>query len=227
VGWGLDLAPGRAQCRFSLRTDRDLGVNATVDELTARRAALVERPWVALTQVHGAQVEVVRDADVARPEADALVTDRAGIVLSVNVADCAPIALFSPQRVVGAVHAGWRGVEAGVIEAAVDAMRRVGADEIVAWLGPCIHPECYEFGADELDRISATIGPATRSRTRTGADALDLPMAVARQLGRSGVRLAGAADLCTACDATNFYSFRARGDGGRHALAVWMDDETP
>jgi YfiH family protein len=227
LGWGLDLTPGRAQCRFSLRTDGDLGVDATIDELSARRAGLVARPWIGLTQVHGSEVAVVHDPDGPKPDADALVTDAPAIVLSVNVADCAPIALFSPQRVVGAVHAGWRGVEAGVVGAAVDAMHSLGAREVVAWLGPCIHPECYEFGSDELDRIGSSIGPATRSRTRGGSDALDLPMAVARQLGRAGVRLAAAADLCTACDAARFYSFRARGDRGRHALAVWMDDGEP
>jgi purine-nucleoside/S-methyl-5'-thioadenosine phosphorylase / adenosine deaminase len=152
-----------------------------------------------------------------------LVTDKTGLLLSVNVADCAPVAIVSQQNVVAAVHAGWKGVEAGVIEATVEAMRALGARELSAWLGPCIHDECYEFGTDDLDGLVQRYGPGVRSRTRSGAPALDLPMAVAAALGGAGVPLAGAADSCTACDGARFYSHRARGDQGRHALAVWIE----
>jgi copper oxidase (laccase) domain-containing protein len=102
-------------------------------------------------------------------------------------------------------------------------MRSLGATELSAWLGPCVHPECYEFGADDLDRLVDRFGPAVRSKTTSGADAFDLPMAVAGALGRAGIALAGSADACTACDGRRFYSFRARRDEGRHALAVWID----
>jgi YfiH family protein len=224
LAWGLDLRTGRASCRFSTRREGDLRVTLAPDELASRRAGFVDLPWVALTQVHGASVVVRPAADDDRAEADALVTDRPGLVLSVNVADCAPIALMSPQGIVGAVHAGWRGVEAGVIGAAAEAMRELGAVDIAAWVGPCIHAECYEFGSSDLDRVVARVGPGARSRARDGQSALDLPMAVARELGRSAVRLAGSADACTACDGAQFFSHRARADDGRHALAVWIDE---
>jgi YfiH family protein len=231
-----------ARARFSTRADGDLRVTAPFEDLAPRRAAFVEGPWVALRQVHGSTVAIVdgnavdgnavdgnavdgNAVDGSEPliEADALVTTTPGVVLSVNVADCAPIAIVSPQGVVGAVHAGWKGAEAGVIEETVATMQSLGATTLSAWLGPCIHAECYEFGADDLDRLVDRFGPAVRTRTSSGRDAFDLPMAVAAALGGAGVPLTGSADLCTACDAARFYSFRARRDEGRHALAVWIE----
>ncbi len=160
---------------------------------------------------------------VTGSEADGLVTTRADVVLSVNVADCAPVALVSRQGVVAAVHAGWRGVAAGVIERAVADMRSLGAIDIEACLGPCIHPECYEFGVDDLDLLRAQLGGAIAGRTSSGAPALDLPMAVAGALGRAGVALVESADRCTACGGADLYSHRARHDDGRHALVVWIE----
>jgi copper oxidase (laccase) domain-containing protein len=90
-------------------------------------------------------------------------------------------------------------------------------------LGPCIHPECYEFGPADLDLMAERFGPAVRSRAATGAPALDLPIAVARALGGVGVALADGFDACTACDGVRFYSHRARQDAGRHALTVRID----
>jgi YfiH family protein len=229
--WTVPLAGGgTARSRFTTRCEGDLRAVPAADGLAGRRCAVVDLPWSALTQVHGREVVVV-DETVGGVEGDALVTGRPRLALSVNVADCAPVAIVSRQHVVAAVHAGWKGIEAGVIEATVDAMRRLGARDLVAWLGPCIHPECYEFGNEDLDRIVARYGPGVRSRTAGGARALDLPMAVAAALGGVGVELADAADACTACDGELFYSYRARHDDGRHALVVWMDpsngDEAP
>jgi YfiH family protein len=228
----VPLAGGStARWRFSIRADGDLRVTERNDVLAKRRRELVDLPWSWNTQVHGAAVRVIDDdADVDGDngkDADALVTRLTRVALSVNVADCAPIALISPQGVVGAVHAGWHGLAAGVVEVAVDAMRTLGAREVTAWLGPCIHPECYEFGADDLAPLVARYGPAVRSRTAAGSVAFDVPTAVAAALGGAGVELRGAADACTACDGARFYSFRARRDRGRHALVVWIDpDET-
>jgi YfiH family protein len=208
---------------FTLRAAGDLRAFPAAEHVAERRAEQVELPWNAVRQVHGADVVVVSEPLTDVVEADALVTDRPGLVLSVNVADCAPIAIVSRQRVVAAVHAGWKGIEAGVIEATVEAMRGIGARDLVAWLGPCIHPECYEFGADDLARLEQRYGPAVRTSTSTGAPALDLPMAVGAALGGVGVALVGAADACTSCDPSRFFSHRARADAARHALAVWIE----
>jgi YfiH family protein len=221
--WHVDLPEGRAQVSFTVRSDGDFAVGDPDGLLAERRVRYLDRPWVGLTQVHGAGVVVIDHAPADTVEADALVTTTPDLVLSVNVADCAPIALVSRQGIVAAVHAGWRGSAAGVVEATADAMRSLGAIDIRAWLGPCIHPECYEFGSDDLDELVARFGPAVRSRTAAGTAALDLPMVVARALGRSGIALADAADACTACDGNRFFSHRARQDAGRHALAVWID----
>jgi YfiH family protein len=213
--------------RFSERRDGDLRVSSPPRQLAERRRALVDLPWAWNTQVHGAAVRTVLDETDLEvdngAEADALVTNRPGVVLSVNVADCAAVALLSPQGVIGAVHAGWRGLHAGVVESAVDAMRNLGARVVTAWLGPCIHPECYEFGADDLATMAERYGPAVRARSATGTPALDLPMAVAAALGRARVELMGAAEACTGCDPGRFYSFRARRNEARHALAVWLE----
>jgi polyphenol oxidase len=229
ISWDVDLgAAGRAHARFTTRDDGDFAIEAEgVDE---RRLEAVDHPWVWLRQVHGADVVVVTDPDdvddLIGGEADAVVSAVPDVAVAVQTADCGPVALVSRQGVVGAVHAGGRGAEAGVLAAAVGAMRDLGAVEIEAWLGPCVHPECYEFGADDLDRLAARFGPAARAHTATGRPALDLPMVVARALGDLGVPLRGP-DRCTACDAAGSFSHRARGDRRRHALVVWREVPDP
>jgi hypothetical protein len=226
VEWVRALDGGAlARSRFTLRDAGDLRAFPAAAGVAERRRATVELPWRSVRQVHGADVVVVNDAaDEGDPvAADALVSRRSGVVLSVNVADCAPVAIVSRQHVVAAVHAGWKGLEAGVVEATVAAMRRLGARDLEAWLGPCIHPECYEFGVDDLASLEHRYGCAVRTQTAAGAPALDLPMAVGAALGAAGVALVGSADACTACDAERFFSHRARGDTGRHALVVWIE----
>jgi hypothetical protein len=190
-------------------------------ELERRRRALVDRQWSWVTQVHGTDVVVVRDPDQrGGAEADALVSDHPGACLAVFTADCAPIALASPEGVVGAVHAGWRGLTAGVVANAAEAMRALGASRIEAALGPCIHAECYEFSPGDLDAVAANLGAAVRAGTATGRPALDLPEAVRASLRAADVELVADEDVCTACSPTHF-SYRARGEQQRMALVVW------
>ena len=106
-----------------------------------------------------------------------------GPCLAVLTADCAPVALGSPEGVHAAVHVGWRGLVAGVVEAAVDAMRALGASAVVAGLGPTIHPCCYAFGPADLDVVAAVAGAGVRAVTADGRPALDLPAAVGRPSG--------------------------------------------
>lgn len=228
--WHVSLSGGRtARVRFSWRADGDL--SSKLDDevvLAERRRALVPLPWYAVDQVHGASVVTVAPGQPPpavgeRPEADALVTSLDGVVLSVNTADCAPVALVGRRGVVGAVHAGWKGLLAGVVGQTVTAMRRLGAGPIEAYLGPCIHPECYEFGAADLAPLLDRFGPGVRSRSAAGTPALDLPAAVGRALGDAGVPLVASAEVCTSCAAATCFSHRARGDTERHALAIWME----
>jgi YfiH family protein len=167
-------------------------------------------------QVHGGRV-VVADRPGHHGDADAIVTTTPGLVLSVRVADCAPIALLAEaDGVVGVVHAGWRGIVAGVIPAAVDAMRELGARDIRAVLGPCIHAECYEFGADELGRIASQLGETVRGTTAWGTPALDVPAAV-----RSMIPGVVDESVCTACS-PDHWSFRKDGDEQRQAVLAWL-----
>ena len=152
--------------------------------------------------------------------ADAAVCTSAGAAVAVLTADCAPVALASPEGVFGVAHAGWKGLRAGVVEATVQAMRRLGATRIEAVLGPCIHSECYAFGAADLDGIEERLGPEVRATDRAGNPALDLPAGVRSALRSSGATLAGDAGLCTACSAGH-WSWRRAPHPRRQATVVW------
>ena len=197
---------------------------ANVDENRGRiGAALGGRgsdpaEWICLHQVHGARVYL---PDVAgptagrpAPEADAAVSSESDAILSVLTADCAPVALVAPG-VVGAVHAGWRGVLAGVLEAAVAEVRRRSDGPITAVIGPCIHPECYEFSADDLAPIAARLGSEVAGETAGGQLALDLPVAVALALSEVGVDDITDIGVCTACSPDHFSHRR---DGRVHGV---------
>jgi YfiH family protein len=173
--------------------------------------------WTVLQQVHGADVVVV-DAPGActGAAADAAVTAVPGARLAILTADCAPVALASPEGVVAAVHAGWRGLHAGVVEAAAARMRELGATRIEAALGPCIHAECYEF-ADVADWFDDEV----RGTTASGTPALDVPAAVRAALRRADVEPAHDEDACTACRGDRYFSHRARGEVERQAMVVW------
>ncbi|HEX6380654.1 MAG TPA: polyphenol oxidase family protein [Acidimicrobiia bacterium] len=197
---------------------------ANVDENRGRIGAAFGGPnsdpakWICLHQVHGARVYL---PDVAgripnrpAPEADAAVSAESDAILSVLTADCAPVALVAPG-VVGAVHAGWRGVLAGVLEAAVAEVRRRSDGPITAVIGPCIHPECYEFSADDLEPIAARLGTEVAGETAGGKLALDLPVAVALALSEVGVDDITDIGVCTACSPEHFSHRR---DGRVHGV---------
>jgi YfiH family protein len=225
-GTALPVAGGgrRWHVRFTRAGDGDLRVTQPADQVEVRRRRLLDRPWTWLRQVHGPRVVVVEHpGQWAGTEADAAVTAEPDAVLAIHTADCVPLALVGSDGVVGAVHAGWRGLTSGVVEAAVTEMRRLGAVDLQAVVGPCIHAECYEFGADDLALLVERYGPSVAARTRAGTPALDLPAAVTEALRRVDVDAVEVVAACTACDPT-FFSHRARADVGRQALLVWMED---
>jgi len=177
--------------------------------------------WVWMRQVHGATVHVANDpTGIDAPEADAAVTAIRGLPLAAITADCAPVAIACDDAV-GVVHAGHRGLELGVIEGAVEALRAIGRGPVRAFLGPCIRPERYEFGAEDLARLVRRLGPAVEGRTLDGRPALDIPAAVRSALRRCGVTDLGDAGVCTAGSAAHF-SYRRDGVTGRQATVVVM-----
>ena len=217
---GAPLALLGARIRWTGRAEGDLRPGPPGTPGPLRRVA--GRPVAWLHQVHGSGVVVVDGSRLPEgDDGDALVTSRPELALAVLTADCAPVALASPEGVVAAVHAGWVGLTAGVVSAAVDAMRALGATTVEAALGPCIRPECYEFGRAELDRVSSALGREVEGVTAAGRPALDLPVAVRAALAGAGVALRSDAGLCTACAAGDLFSHRARREAERQAMVVW------
>jgi hypothetical protein len=168
-------------------------------------------------QVHGSHVHVVADpADVAGDrEADAQATALAGVACVVRVADCLPVALVAPEGV-AAVHAGWRGLAGGVLEAGVRALTDLGATEIRAALGPCARVCCYETG-EEVHAVFARHGAAARC-----GDHADLPVIATAILREQGVTDVHDSGRCTICEPASFWSHRREGDAaGRQGGLVW------
>lgn len=196
----------------------------------ARRVGAAPAALVGLTQVHGAEVVRVAEPWAAGggTRADAMVTDRPGVALGIVTADCAPVLLADSDRgVVGAVHAGWRGAVAGVLEATIAAMRALGAVHVQAAVGPCIRQASYEVGPDLRD---AVVGhdPAHAAYFAPGGRPdrwqFNLPAYCAARL--SGHAAVHVIDADTAADDARFFSHRRRtlAGGGPigHQISVVM-----
>lgn len=164
--------------------------------------------------MHGATVVTVNaPGEHAGADADAAVTRVPDARLVVRTADCVPIVLEG-DGVIGVVHAGWRGLAAGVIEATIEAMGAVTR----ATIGPHIRAGCYEFGPGDLDHVAGILGDHVRGVTTWGAPALDLTAGVGHALGETPITDVGA---CTACTDL-YFSWRARKDDARFATVAWM-----
>lgn len=163
---------------------------------------------------------VAESDDDPCPEGDGLVSSSPSVGLAVLTADCASIAMGSPEGVFAAVHAGWRGLMGGVVEAAAGAMRDLGATTLYGAVGPTIHPECYPFSEADLSRVAAGYGDEVRATASNGQPALDLPGTVAAAFQRAGIRAVPGLDACTACD-DRYFSHRERADPERQGLVVW------
>jgi YfiH family protein len=183
-----------------------------------RRAVEAVAPGALLVtvhQVHSAEAVYAGAPwpDDARPQADALVTDRPGLALGILTADCTPVLLADAEaKVIGAAHAGWRGAFAGVIESTVAAMERIGADRgrIRAAVGPVIARKSYEVD-DGLARRFAEADPANErffTPGREGHHQFDLEAFVLSRLAEAGITRAEALGLDTYDDPARFFSYR-------------------
>ena len=183
-----------------------------------------------LDQEHGRRVVAATSATATGPPVagDASWTATANVALAILVADCVPVLLAaSDASVVAAVHCGWRGTTAGVVEAAV---RAVGTapDRLLAWLGPGICQRCYQVGEDVRDALdaaerSAVLQADDRDR-RSRKWRMDLSALITHRLRGCGVRRVFPSSLCTACD-DRFYSYRRDGRTGRMAALIWRGME--
>ena len=173
--------------------------------------------------MHGKSVVVVSDLADSGQEGDALATARDGLALLIRTADCAPLAFASAEGVVGVVHGGWRGLAAGVLAEAASTMRGMGATQIHGGLGPCIHPCCYSFGAEDLDTVAAVFGETVRGEDSNGHPALDLPAAVRAAAERADVELIFESGSCTGCESERFWSHRVRREVERQGVLAWLN----
>ena len=239
-------APASVQSAFSLRSggtslppwdSLNLGVHVgdELDAVARNRRRLAEAlalpspPWW-LEQVHGTEVATFERppssaeaaATATRPTADAAVTRAVGVVLAIQVADCLPVLLTDDQGLVlGAAHAGWRGLVAGVLERTVEAMALPGT-RLRAWLGPSISPAHFEVGEEVREAFLAAGDSASAfAPNPRGRWQCDLPALARARLERLGVTRIAGGDSCTAADPVRFFSHRRDQRTGRMAALLW------
>jgi polyphenol oxidase len=206
----LDL-PG-AHALFTTRSWGD--VRDTHEQIAERLGVRLVRP----EQVHGNQVTTVSAEAASAPgEADAIVTASRGVAAAVITADCLPIVVASPNAV-AAVHAGWRGLESGVITRAVAALRELSGGVINAAIGPGAGVCCYEVGEDLHRRFHAHCQDFRKGKN------LDLKAIARVQLMEAGVARIHDTEICTICgDPELNFSYRREGpDTGRQAAIAWL-----
>jgi YfiH family protein len=206
----------------------DLPANVFANRALLKNILPAEPLW--LRQVHGTRVSTPSDRS---NEADAIVSNIPGEVLAIMTADCLPV-LFANKAgtVVGAAHAGWRGLCAGVLENTVTAMQKlagnVGAGEISAWLGPAIGPQTFEVGRDvvqafqdsEIAYLKDAFIPIPQKPKKYLANIYSLARS---RLQTIGVHQIEGGQFCTVTQADRFFSYRRDGVTGRFASLIWIN----
>lgn len=201
----------------------------TNHDLICRALGIARRDVATAHQVHGNRVALVRPEDRGRviPATDALITDTAGVALMLRFADCLPVLLYDlVHQVIGLAHAGWKGtigrIAAKTISAMIETCGSRPAD-IMAGLGPCIGPCCYQVGAEVIEVVKASFNHWQGLLRPQGDDFFhfDLWEANRRQLVELGVEKIEVIQLCTACRTDEFFSHRVEGGRtGRFAVIL-------
>ncbi|MDR2015072.1 MAG: peptidoglycan editing factor PgeF [Azoarcus sp.] len=191
-----------------------------------RRYVPAEPFW--LEQVHGIEAVPAGEGGGAPVCADASVTRKTGIVCAVMTADCLPVLFCDDEgTVAAAAHAGWRGLIAGVLEAALAAME-IDPGRVMAWLGPAIGPTAFEVGEEVREAFLAS-DPGAREafapRESGGKWFADIFLLAYRRLAQAGVRQnqIHGGGICTVSEGERFYSYRREAITGRFASMVWLD----
>ncbi len=200
-------------------------VDAASAHSALRRLCYAEPVWLA--QVHGT---AVCDADRAGqdvPTADAAVSRSPGTACAIRTADCLPVLLCDRSGdAVGAAHAGWRGLAAGVLEATVDAMR-TDPSNLLVWLGPAIGPQSFQVGRDVFEAFCGDDPAAAECFTSERGDKwrADLYGLAKRRLARAGVKAIFGGGRCTYTERDFFYSYRRGGEDAwsRMATVIWIE----
>lgn len=222
---GVSLAPYDA-LNLGLHVNDD---PQAVAENRARLRAMAGLPGepVWLSQVHGIKVVDAAVTPVGS-EADASVSNTAGVVCAIQTADCLPVIFCDVTgRVVAAAHAGWRGLVAGVLEATVAAMgaRGATADTVLAWLGPAIGPTAFEVGSEVKAAFVAHDPAAARAFVARSDDKwlADLFLLARQRLNACGVTRIYGGGVCTVSDPARFFSHRRDRVTGRQASLIWRE----
>jgi hypothetical protein len=223
----LNCGPGSRDSRDAVMENR----------ARARSALASDARLVTLYQIHSAQaVSVTQAWDIAdNPKADAMATNRPGIMLGILTADCAPILLCDPEAgVIGAAHSGWNGALSGVTDSVVAAMVELGAEKrrIRAAIGPCIGQAAYEVGPEFEARFRAVDPDNARffaASARAHHWQFDLPAYVAHRLRKAGMESVEMLGACTYDRETDFFSYRRathrkETDYGRQLSAIMLRD---
>lgn len=228
-GW-FDLAPlfceHPPRALLSQRVGDSTGLSlAGHREALARQLGLLPERIAVPHQVHGNRVETARPGHV-HPETDGLFTDDPAVILSLQVADCAPIFFYhQPTGFRGLVHAGWRGLADGVLTAAAGLVRARGVDlcQMNVVIGPTIETACYEVDSAVTELFSPTVWQPNSN----GRFQLDLVAAVREQLVEAGIPEAriNSMDVCTRCDSRCHSHRRDRELAGRMVAFFWIADD--
>lgn len=209
---GASLAPYE-----SLNLAQHVGDSAETVSLNRQLLSKMTGPIQFMNQVHGDEVVEIKSL-IDDPTCDGLITSVPGIALAVMVADCIPLLLTS-TTVVGAVHVGRRGLMNSVAVKTIESMRKLGAAQIHAQLGPSICGRCYEVPQDLADEVIAK-HPAASSLTNNLTPALDLPRALIAELVAHDVTYE-ASPICT-LENDEYFSYRRHNITGRNAGVVWL-----
>lgn len=219
---GLRLTIGRAEMLFSSVAAGDFSDPSNDASEALEALSQTDRGhWAQDEQVHGSSVNVIRAEDEIAPfttPADAQVSDRDDLLCAVRTADCLAV-LIAGSKAFGAVHAGWRGLSEGVIDAAVAEIRALDDGPLAAAIGPGARGCCYEVGDDLLASFSQY--PAAQAQPGR----LDLALIASEQLSSLGIADRYDCGICTICSRRDqFFSYR-RDDGetGRMIGAIWLN----
>jgi YfiH family protein len=178
-----------------------------------------------LAQVHGTRVASLGGAPVEEP-ADASVTVKPGEACVIMTADCLPVLFCDRAGIrVGAAHAGWRGLSAGVLEATVAAMQ-TAPGELLAWMGPAIGPRAYEVGDEVREAFLGTAPEAAqafRPSREPGKWRCDLYLLARQRLEAVGVKDIYGGGFCTYTDKDRFFSYRRDGQTGRMSTLIYIE----
>ncbi|UXI01798.1 peptidoglycan editing factor PgeF [Photobacterium sp. TY1-4] len=202
----------------------DQSEHVALNREALRQALDLARSPIWLNQIHSNRVLTLTAPTSALPDADGSYTQTPGVACTVMTADCLPVLLCDQDGTqVAAVHAGWRGLADGILEAALAKFTGPG-ETILAWLGPAIGPSAFEVGGEVRAQFMAVMPEAEAAFQPRGEKWLaDLYLLARQRLARAGVHQIFGGDQCTYSQPEQYFSYRRDGITGRQASLIWIE----